>query len=59
MSKESRMFVLSRGAIIADDDIMSREQYTCTLKCVSLKGTLYEISKENFKLFQGSTQVRL
>ena len=34
--------------MIGDDDAHLRENYTCTCKCYSSKGSLYELSKDEF-----------
>lgn len=46
------MHILGAGAVIGDDEIINRSKYTQTLGCLSKKGTLYEISKENIKFFE-------
>ena len=49
-----KLTVFGRGSILGEEDVFSRDNYTCTLKCVSWKGTLYELTKDRFKVLQKS-----
>ena len=33
---------------MGEEDLFSRVRYSCTCKCYSLKGTVYELSKDEF-----------
>jgi CRP-like cAMP-binding protein len=43
-----KIAILGPGQITAEDDFSQGSKYTCSLQCVSEKGTLYKISKDNF-----------
>ncbi len=39
---------VGRGSLVGEEDVISKEKYSCTVSCNSLKATIYAISKENF-----------
>ena len=52
--------ILGPGGIVGDEDVVNRASYTSTVRCLSQKGTVYELSRENFKLlFDGNTILQL
>ena len=36
------------GSVLGDEDVFSRDKYTCSLNCYSTKGTIFELSAEVF-----------
>lgn len=52
--------ILGPGGIVGDEDVVNRPSYTSTVRCLSQKGKVYELSRENFKLlFDGNTLLQL
>jgi CRP-like cAMP-binding protein len=42
--------LFNRGVLIGEDDTINRDHYTCSLRCYSTKGTLYQIPREILKI---------
>ena len=51
-----KLSIFGRGSLLGEEDVFSRTHFSCTLKCYSQKGTLYELSKEYFQLLKSSEQ---
>ena len=49
-----KLSIFGRGSLLGEEDVFSRTHFSCTLKCYSQKGTLYELSKEYFQLLKSS-----
>lgn len=45
-----RLSILGPGCLLGDDDILSKTStdYSCTCKCYSTKGVLFEVAREDF-----------
>ena len=43
-----RVTIFGIGSLLGEEDSINKTNYTCTLKCHSLKGTLYSINKQDF-----------
>lgn len=41
---------------MGEEDVFSRSKFSCTLKCYSSKGTVYELPKEQFHMLRTSDQ---
>ena len=39
---------------MGEEDVFSRSRFSCTLKCYSMKGTVYELTKEQFQMLKSS-----
>ena len=39
---------------MGEEDLFARTFFSCTLKCVSKKGTVYELPKEQFYMLKNS-----
>ena len=48
MPSTQKIVILGPGQITAEDDFSQGSNYTCTLQCISEKGTLYKILRDNF-----------
>ena len=44
------------GTLIGEEDVFSRSHYTCSVKCYSYKGSLYELPVENFMSLKNQEQ---
>ena len=51
-----KLSIFGRGSLIGEDDVFFRENFSCSLKCYSQKGTVYELGKEYFQLLKSSDQ---
>ena len=51
-----KLSIFGKGSLLGEEDVFSRSHFSCTLKCYSQKGTLYELSKEYFQLLKSSEQ---
>ena len=49
-----RLHILEKDSLIGEEDIVSRDGYSSTLKCYSQKGTVYKMGKEYFKMLRNS-----
>lgn len=43
-----KLVIYGSGSLIGEEDILYWENYSCSLKCISQKGCLYAINKQNF-----------
>jgi hypothetical protein len=43
-----KLQIAGRGSVLGEEDVFSRNTYTCQLKCYSTKGTLFEMPIESF-----------
>ena len=43
-----KLSISGKGSLIGEEDVFARAKYSCTCKCYSSQGTLYELSKEEF-----------
>ena len=41
-----RLSIFGKGSLVGEEDVFSRSRFSCTLKCYSSKGTVYELPKE-------------
>lgn len=39
---------------MGEEDVFSRTKFSCTLKCYSTKGTVFELTKEQFQMLKSS-----
>ena len=51
-----RLQIFEKDSLIGEEDIFSRDVYSCTLKCYSQKGTVFKMGKEYFKMLRNSDQ---
>ncbi len=47
-----KLTIFGVGSLIGEEDVLNRNTYGCTLKCHSLKGTLYQIKKQDFMMIR-------
>jgi len=40
--------IIGRGSMIGEEDAISRNNYSCSVKCHSLNGSLFAIKREDF-----------
>ena len=59
LPREQRLALLSEGALVGEEDVISRPVYSCDLVCKSSKGILYQISKENFGFLKSNNEIWL
>jgi hypothetical protein len=45
-----KLMIFGGGSFVGEDDVIFRDCYSCTLKCVSQRGVLFEVlrSPEDF-----------
>ena len=43
-----KLSIFGRGSLMGEEDVFARSRYSCTLKCYSQKGTVYQLPKEQF-----------
>lgn len=43
-----RVMLVGKGSMIAEEDVISRKYYSCTVKCYSQEGTVYVLDKDHF-----------
>ena len=51
-----KLSFLGRGSLMGEEDVFSRSKFSCSLKCHSLKGTVFELPKEQFQMLKTSEQ---
>ena len=51
-----KLSILGIGSLIGEEDVIWRGRHSCTVKCYSLKGTLFMMKKENFSNLKTSDQ---
>ena len=49
-----KLSIFGRGSLMGEEDVFSRSKFSCTLKCHSMKGTVYELTKEQFQMLKSS-----
>ena len=49
-----KLSIFGRASMLGEEDVATRPNYSCSLKCYSFKGTLYELKKEYFNLLKQS-----
>ena len=49
-----KLSIYGKGSLMGEEDVFSRSKYSCTLKCYSSKGKIYELSKEQFQMLKSS-----
>ena len=49
-----KLSIFGRGSLMGEEDVFSRSRFSCTLKCHSMKGTVYELTKEQFQMLKSS-----
>ena len=47
-----RLSILEPGSLAGEEDVLTRDNYQCSLKCFSSKGTLWKMRKEYFKMLK-------
>ena len=47
-----KLTLFGTGSLIGEEDVLNRDNYTCSLKCYSLKGTVYQIKKADFMMLR-------
>ena len=50
--KIMKLSIYGSGSLIGEEDTLNRDFYNCTLKCETLKGTLYVIKKQDFMMIR-------
>jgi hypothetical protein len=45
-----KLMIFGGGSFVGEDDVIFRDSYSCTLRCISQKGVLFEVlrSPEDF-----------
>lgn len=43
-----KLSIFGVGSIVGEEDVINRENYSCSLKCISLTGKLFVINKVDF-----------
>jgi len=43
-----KLTLFGRGTLLGEEDLLTRETYTCKVTCSSLNGTLYYVNKRDF-----------
>ena len=56
MPNIQKLSIFGRGSLIGEDDVFFRTHFSCSLKCYSQKGTVYQLGKEYFQLLKSSDQ---
>ena len=51
-----KLSIFGRGSLMGEEDVFSRSKFSCTLKCYSSKGVVYELPKEHFHSLKNSEQ---
>ena len=51
-----KLSIFGPGSLMGEEDLFARSFYSCSLKCVSKKGTVYELPKEQFHMLKSSEQ---
>ena len=51
-----KLAILGKGSLMGEEDVFSRSKFSCTLKCYSQRGTVFELPKEQFQSLKGSEQ---
>lgn len=51
-----KLTIFGKGSLMGEEDVFSRSKFSCTLKCYSSKGTVFELPKEQFQLLKASEQ---
>ena len=48
-----KLMIFGGGSFVGEDDVIFRDSYSCTLKCISQKGVLFEVlrSPEEFVMW--------
>jgi CRP-like cAMP-binding protein len=41
-----KLSIMGRGSLMGEEDVFARSEFSCTLKCYSSKGTVYEFPKD-------------
>lgn len=54
LPQDKKMKILGAKQVVGENDMIKSEVHTSTLKCLSKKGTLFEINKDHFKLFESN-----
>ena len=49
-----KLSILGRGSLVGEEDVFSRSKFSCTLKCHSSKGKVFELPKEHFFVLKTS-----
>jgi CRP-like cAMP-binding protein len=49
-----KLSIFGRGSLMGEEDVLSRQKFSCTLKCYSSKGTVYELPREQFFMLRTS-----
>ena len=43
-----KLSIFGHGSLMGEEDVFSRSRFSCTLKCHSSKGKVFELAKEQF-----------
>ena len=43
-----KLSIFGSGSLMGEEDVFSREKFSCTLKCYSHKGVVFELPDEYF-----------
>ena len=46
--------IYMKGSLIGEEDIISRGEYSCTLKCYTQKASIFKMGKEYFRMLRSS-----
>ena len=49
-----KLSILGRGSLVGEEDVFSRTKYSCSLKCYSQKGKVFELPREHFFVLKSS-----
>jgi len=41
-----KLAIYGKGSLMGEEDVFSRSKFSCTLKCYSQRGTVFELPKE-------------
>ena len=51
-----KLSILGKGSLLGEEDIFARSKYSCTCRCISSTGSVYELSREEFIKLKSSEQ---
>jgi CRP-like cAMP-binding protein len=54
LPQEKRMVILGAGSVVGESDLVKKDHYTATLKCLSKTGAVLELRKEYFRQYSCS-----
>ena len=53
---QQKITIYQKGSVIGFEDCIVRDTYSCQLVCTSVKGSLFELSREHFDMLKNNKQ---